>query len=389
MPNRWILPDGIADALPCMANKIENLRRQILDLFKSYGYLQVITPHIEFVESLLTDAKKDLDLYTFKVADPISGKMLGFRADITPQVARIDAHNLKSSSVNRLCYIGSIIHTKARGLTTTRCPIQVGAELYGDDTLHADLEIICLMLNTLDSLHIKNIHLELAHIGIFQDLISKVQISQPLKQEIFKALQHKDFSALTELTTSLPNYVNHNIKVLTYLCGDIDVLEQAKLEFKNPPQQVTAHLAKLSHIAACLQNRYPNLPLHFDLAESRGFHYHTGLLFAAFVPQLGQALAQGGRYDGIGAAFGTDRPATGFSADLKTLVTLIDDPLKQKNNKIWASFTEDITLWNEICKLRLQGECVIQAHCKNEAKIAGCTHKLIFTANKWQVMPLL
>jgi len=164
MPNRWILPDGIADALPEIASKIEDTRRLILDLFGTFGYQQIITSHIEFLQSLLTDAKQDLDLYTFKVADPISGKMLGFRADITPQAARIDAHNLKSDGVNRLCYIGSVIHTRPRDLSLSRCPIQVGAELYGDKTLNADLEIICLMLQVLQDLEINYLHLELAHV---------------------------------------------------------------------------------------------------------------------------------------------------------------------------------------------------------------------------------
>jgi len=388
MPDYWILPDGISDALPCTASKIEHMRRKILDLFSNFGYLQVITPHVEFAGSLLTDANRDLDLYTFKVADPISGKTLGFRADITPQVARIDAHNLKGTGINRLCYIGSVIHTKPRGLSATRCPIQVGAELYGDASLDADLEIICLMLNTLQNLDIHDIHLELAHVGIFQSIISEVQIRPNLRAKIFKALQLKDISTLNELTSSLPKDVIYNIKSLVNLCGGIKVLEQAKNKLKNPPIKVAQYLDNLNYLARCLHQRYPKLPLYFDLAESRGFHYHTGLLFAAFVPQLGQALAQGGRYDGV-IAYGNVRPSTGFSADLKTLVTLTNNVKELSDSKIWAPFAEDLTLWQAICELRMQNKCVIQAHSKEEATSAGCDKQLIFTANKWQITSLL
>jgi len=389
MPSRWILPDGIADALPPLAQQIEHMRRQILDLFHNFGYAQIITPHVEFLQSLLTDAQADLDLHTFKLADPISGQMLGLRADITPQAARIDAHNLKANAINRLCYIGSVIHTKPRGLSLSRCPIQVGAELYGDATLDADIEIICLMLQTLQYLQISDIHLELAHVGIFQSLIEGANITADLKEAIFKALQQKDGSSLAELTADLAQDVRSNLQTLNHLCGGAEVLTKAQNELQNPPPKIAEYLAQLTNIVDCLQARYPNLPLHIDLAESRGFHYHTGLFFAAFVPQLGQALAQGGRYDGIGKVFGAERAATGFSADLKTLVTLAANFANEQKPKIWAEFAPDITLWHKICELREQGKCVIQAHNKNDAKLAGCTLALILVDNKWQVLPLL
>jgi len=388
MPKRWMLPDGISDALPDMAAKIENTRRQVLDLFHSFGYLQIITPHVEFLQSLLVDAQQDLDWYTFKIADPLSGQMLGLRADITPQAARIDAHSLKNPGLNRLCYIGSVIHTKPRGLSATRCPIQVGAELYGSSKLDADIEIICLMLQTLKHLNIVDLHLELAHVGIFQSLISVADLGVDAKQTIFNALQRKDNSELIRLTADLPSDVSYNLRLLPELCGDIGVLDVARRELKNPSIQIKNHLDELSDLASCIKSRYLDLPLHVDLAEVRGFNYYTGLMFAAFVPCLGQALAQGGRYDGIGASFGRARPATGFSADLKALVSLSRLNLNNAETKIWAPFTDDISLWQIICNLRSQGKCVIQADNQQQAQYAGCNSKLVKDNNSWQIQPI-
>jgi ATP phosphoribosyltransferase regulatory subunit len=389
--DRWLLPDGIEEVLPPEAARIEIARRQVLDLFQRWGYEFVVTPHIEYLESLLTGAGQDLDLRTFKVTDPLSGRQMGFRADITPQVARIDAHTLRREGPSRLCYAGSVLHAQPRALTTSRSPIQLGAELYGDASPASDVEVISLLVDTLELAEVPDVHMDLGHVGIYRGLVRAAELSGEAEQQLFDALQRKAMDEIDALTEALPDSLRRMLRALAELCGSRDVLDLAQACLVDAPDDVHAALDELVAIADALELRYPELPLYFDLGELRGYHYHTGVVFAAFVPAVGQAIAQGGRYDDIGADFGRARPATGFSTDLKTLVTLGSMPLGEEPAGIWAPDSHDVYLWQAVRRLRADGERVVQAlpgQELSEAVQAHCDRQLVLHEGRWQVLAL-
>lgn len=389
--DRWLLPDGIEEVLPPEAARIEVARRQMLDMFQRWGYEFVVTPHIEYLESLLTGAGQDLDLRTFKVTDPQSGRLMGFRADITPQVARIDAHALRREGPSRLCYVGSVLHAQPRALSTSRSPIQLGAELYGDASPASDVEIIGLMLETLELAAVPDVHMDLGHVGIYRGLARAAGLSGTAEQQLFDALQRKAVDEVESLTASLPEGLASMLRALAELCGGREVLDLAQACLVEAPGEVHAALDELIAIADELGVRYPELPLYFDLSELRGYHYHTGVVFAAFVPGVGQSIAQGGRYDDIGADFGRARPATGFSTDLKTLVVLGQLEQAKPPVGIWAPDSHDVYLWQVVQRLRRQGERVVQALPGQQiadAKGCGCDRQLLLCDGQWQVAPL-
>lgn len=389
--DRWLLPDGIEEVLPPEAARIEVVRRQMLDMFQRWGYEFVVTPHIEYLESLLTGAGQDLDLRTFKVTDPQSGRLMGFRADITPQVARIDAHTLRREGPSRLCYVGSVLHAQPRALSTSRSPIQLGAELYGDASPASDVEIIGLMLETLELAAVPDVHMDLGHVGIYRGLARAAGLSGTAEQQLFDALQRKAVDEVESLIASLPEGLASMLRALAELCGGREVLDLAQACLVEAPDEVHAALDELIAIADELGVRYPELPLYFDLSELRGYHYHTGVVFAAFVPGVGQSIAQGGRYDDIGADFGRARPATGFSTDLKTLVVLGQLEQAKPPVGIWAPDSHDVYLWQVVQRLRRQGERVVQALPGQQiadAKGCGCDRQLLLCDGQWQVAPL-
>lgn len=389
--DRWLLPDGIEEVLPPEAARIEVARRQMLDMFQRWGYEFVVTPHIEYLESLLTGAGQDLDLRTFKVTDPQSGRLMGFRADITPQVARIDAHTLRREGPSRLCYVGSVLHAQPRALSTSRSPIQLGAELYGDASPASDVEIIGLMLETLELAAVPDVHMDLGHVGIYRGLARAAGLSGTAEQQLFDALQRKAVDEVESLTASLPEGLASMLRALAELCGGREVLDLAQACLVEAPDEVHAALDELIAIADELGVRYPELPLYFDLSELRGYHYHTGVVFAAFVPGVGQSIAQGGRYDDIGADFGRARPATGFSTDLKTLVVLGQLEQAKPPVGIWAPDSHDVYLWQVVQRLRRQGERVVQALPGQQiadAKGCDCDRQLLLCDGQWQVAPL-
>ncbi|WP_372873603.1 ATP phosphoribosyltransferase regulatory subunit [Pseudomonas sp.] len=390
--DRWLLPDGIEEVLPPEAARIEVARRQVLDLFQRWGYEFVVTPHIEYLESLLTGAGRDLDLRTFKVTDPLSGRQMGFRADITPQVARIDAHTLRREGPSRLCYAGSVVHAQPRALTTSRSPIQLGAELYGDASPASDVEVISLLVDTLELAQVPDIHMDLGHVGIYRGLARAAGLSGEVEQQLFDALQRKAMDEIVLLTEALPAALCKMLRALAELCGGREVLDLAQACLVEAPDDVHAALDDLLAIADALSLRYPELPLYFDLGELRGYRYHTGVVFAAFVPGVGQSIAQGGRYDDIGADFGRARPATGFSTDLKTLVSLGQMPLGELPAGIWAPDQHDLYLWRAVQRLRGEGERVVQAlpgQALADAHEVGCDRQLLLSDGRWQVMPLV
>ena len=389
--DRWLLPDGIEEVLPPEAARIEAARRRVLDLFQCWGYELVITPHIEYLESLLTGAGQDLDLRTFKTTDPQSGRLIGFRADITPQVARIDAHTLHRDGPSRLCYAGSVLHARPRALSNSRSPIQLGAELYGDASTASDVEVISLLLTVLALAEVPQVHMDLGHVGIYRGLARAAGLSGDAEQQLFDALQRKALDEIAQLTANLPAELASMLQALAQLCGGREVLAQAQSCLAEAPADVRHALHELIAIADTLALRYPDLPLYFDLGELRGYRYHTGVVFAAFVPGMGQSIAQGGRYDDIGADFGRARPATGFSTDLKTLVTLglrADDVLP---GAVWAPASEDLSLWHAVLELRQRTERVVQAlpgQVLADAGAAGCDRQLVLNNGQWHVVSL-
>ena len=391
--NSWILPEGIEEILPEDAKHLEGLRSKLLEMFACWGYDLVIPPFIDFLDSLLTGSGHDLDLQTFKLTDQVSGEMLGVRADMTPQVARIDAHNLKHEWPTRLCYVGTILNARSDPLHKTRSPMQIGAELYGHAGKESDVEVICLMLEMLALTGLQNIHLDLGHVGIYRAISRQAGLTELQESELIGVLQRK---ARPELQGLMDSYaINADLKAmllkLPELNGGKDVLDKARTVFLKANNEVKEALADLESIAEKLVVRFPFLPIRFDLAELRGYHYHTGIVFAAFVPSIGREIARGGRYDNIGAVFGRARPATGFSADLKLLSSLSKQYCQVKQRKvIFAPYSEDVQLNEKIRELRANQQAVVQQlpGQTGSAKELGCTSILEQDNQIWVVRPL-
>lgn len=318
----WLLPENVEDVLPPQAWRMEDLRRAVLDLFRSRGYQLVIPPLMEYVDSLLTGVGADLDLKTFKLVDQLSGRLMGVRADITPQVARIDAHLLASNAVNRLCYAGSVLHTQPDGFHRSREPIQLGAELYGEAGTAADMEILTLMLDTLHTGGIQDIQLDIGHVGVYRALALEAGLNGETEHQLFVALQAKDGSAVANLTAALPTVLRNAFAALPQLYGAREVLPEARSRLPQLPA-VSAALDTLDTLERELAALH--IEAAYDLSELRGYGYHSGVVFAAYTAGRSRAIAQGGRYDEVGRVFGHARPATGFSLDLRELAIASTD----------------------------------------------------------------
>ncbi|HEX7606189.1 MAG TPA: ATP phosphoribosyltransferase regulatory subunit [Usitatibacter sp.] len=372
---RWLLPEHIVDVLPAEARAIERLRRGILDLFESHGYELVAPPLLEYVESLLSGTGRDLDLVTFKLVDQLSGRMMGVRADHTPQVARIDSHLLNRQGVARLCYCGSVLHTVPAGMTKMREPIQIGAELYGHSGLEADLEIVQLLIAALKRTGIERIHLDLGHPSIYRALTEKSGLNAEDSEALFHAVQQKDAPAARELGGDA-------VAALTALNGGRDVIAAARKQLPSLPA-VGVALNALERLAAKCEA--PGVDISVDLAELGGFNYESGLVFAAFTPGSPDAIARGGRYDEVGASFGRARPATGFTMDLRSLAALGAKP--GPRGAILAPGDEDPALKEAIAQLRDAGNVVIREMPGQEKyrDELGCDRKLEKKDGKWLV----
>jgi ATP phosphoribosyltransferase regulatory subunit len=317
---KWLLPEFIEDILPAEAMRIEMLRREILDLFFSNGYELVMPPLLEYMDSLLTGTGHDLELRTFKVVDQLSGRMMGVRADITPQVARIDAHLLNRKGVTRLCYCGAVLHTRPAGPAATREPIQIGAEMFGEPGIRGDLEVQRLLCEALALAGAKSVRLDIGHVAVFRAIVQAAKVNGEREVELFEALQMKDVPALRTLTKRLDGKTRDALIMLPELYGGKEVLDRAEKALPAIPALKKA-LATLRALAkAC------TVPASFDLAELRGYHYHSGVVFDAYCEGAGGPasipIARGGRYDEVGKAFGRARPATGFSIDLRSLTNV-------------------------------------------------------------------
>ena len=349
----WSLPEAIADILPAEARRIESLRRSLLDLFAGYGYELVMPPLLEYVESLLSGTGRDLDLQMFKLIDQMSGRTMGIRADITPQVARIDAHLLNRPGVTRLCYAGSVLYARPRSLTGTREPFVVGAELYGHDGIEADLEIQELLLAALDAAGVARPRLDLGHAEILRAILASDPRGFISAERVYPLLQSKSRDALAALEGELSASTCASLIALTGLYGGTDVLDRARRELPQSPR-IEHGLDTLERLSARLDPDRVSI----DLGDLRGYHYHSGTMFAAYSAGLPGAVARGGRYDEVGLAFGRSRPATGFSLDLRELVRIAH--VNGARAPIVAPRGDDATLRAAIADLRGRGEIVVQ-----------------------------
>jgi len=350
----WLLPENIADVLPSEARKIEELRRALLDRFRAYGYELVMPPLLEYLESLLTSGGADLNLRTFKLVDQLSGRTLGLRADTTPQVARIDAHLLNRQGVTRLCYAGSVLHTRPRGLHATREQIQVGAELYGHAGLEADVEVQQLMLDAMRLAGFDKVRLDLCHAGVLAALFAREPAAAAMGETLYEALAGKDVARLDELTQGLDAPIRDALRLLPSLYGDASVLELARQRLPQWPDIAQA-LDDLAFLAAQVEGAEVTI----DLADLRGYAYHSGVMFSAYVDGVSNAVARGGRYDHVGQAYGRARAATGFSLDLRELARIL--PAQARSSAILAPWRHDDALRASVAALRDAGEIVIQA----------------------------
>lgn len=381
MNHAWLLPEYIEDILPPYARQAEALRRRLLDLFDGYGYELACPPMVEYLDSLLTGAAGDLDLKTFKVVDGLSGRMMGVRADITPQAARIDAHLLNRQGITRLCYAGPVLHAKPDGLSGSREPHQVGAELFGHAGIEADREILQLLVAALAASGLREVRISLGHVGLFRALSVAAGVPKETERPLFRALRAKDAPTLAQLTEGLAETWRAAFLRLPELYGDASVIAVARRELPDLPG-VTRALDDLDALLAV------DGGLAVDLADLRGYGYHTGAVFAAYVGGQAQAVALGGRYDNAGAVFGRARPATGFSLDLRRIVDSLPEPAARPG--ILAPLADDPALLARMAELRAAGERVVVEFPGQEAHRAeaGCDRQLVKQGGGWTILPM-
>jgi ATP phosphoribosyltransferase regulatory subunit len=356
---RWLLPEGIEEILPLEARRLEGMRRRLLDLFDTWGYELVMPPLIEYLEALLTGTGKDLDLQTFKLTDQLSGRLMGVRADMTPQAARIDAHYLKRAVPVRLCYVGSVLRTRPDEFAGSRELLQLGAELFGHPGPESDIEILRLMLAVLYTIGVEHAHLDLGHVGVFRHLLADSGLKAGLETDLFDALQRRarpDIDALLA-HADLPADKKAMLAALTELNGGPEVIAEGRVRLAAGGAPVRQALDNLQTVVDAVAGKYAGLPVYVDLAELRGYRYYTGVVYSLLLPGQGQAVAQGGRYDGIGKAFGRERAATGFSADLRRLLKLLPNGAAAPGG-ILAPWEDDAALAAEVARLRATGQRV-------------------------------
>lgn len=390
--NRWLLPEGIDEILPPQAAKLELLRRQLLDMYSKWGYEQVFPPLVEYLESLLTGAGNDLSLQTFKLTDQLNGRMMGVRADITPQVARIDARQ-GARGTARLCYVGDVLHTKPASLLDARSLMQIGVELFGHDGIGADVEVIRLMLDSVHQAGVRAPHIDLGHVAIYRTLVNAAAFDQAADKQLRDILQRKAVPELEQFVAqqNLDSELGETLLALPGMAGDRAALHDACEYLAGYPEAIGA-INDLEKIADYLEANYPDATLYFDLSELRGYNYHTGMVFSTYVAGKGQAIANGGRYDHAGKVFGEARPATGFSADLVQLMRYSESALGRP--KVFAPAAMDLPtaqrkgLDEQIQKLRGNGRVVITGFLDDTPEAFGCSEQLVFQAGGWVLEPV-
>ncbi|MDH3355028.1 MAG: ATP phosphoribosyltransferase regulatory subunit, partial [Chromatiales bacterium] len=388
---KWILPEGIEELSPQRAAQVESARRQLLDLYRLWGYELVMPPFVEYLDSLLTGTGEDLELKTFKLIDQMSGRMMGVRADMTPQVARIDAHLLKREEPTRLCYVGTVLQTLPDSHGGTRAPLQVGAELYGHAGIESDLEVVKLAIESLQQMGLSELTLDIGHVGIYRALIEQAGLSRDQELQLFERIQRKSLHEIKQLFSewNFNSDIAKMLMALVGLAGDESILADAADVLKGATPEVHEALEALQKIASGLSS-IDGVKLHFDLTELRGYHYHTGLVFAAYVMGESAAVAQGGRYDEIGKVFGHARPATGFTIELKRVLMLSENKIAEKVDTILAPAMDDAALIAKVIELRASGHRIIQAlpGQSGDAVTMGCNQILEMDADGWKVVAL-
>ncbi len=392
--DRWQLPDGVDELLPDAAWQVESLRKKIIERCQSWGFELVMPPMIEYLDSLLTGTGETMDLQTFKLVDQQNGRALGIRADMTPQVARIDAHSLRSDGPNRLFYTGSVLRTRTDGFGGSRSPLQFGAELFGHSGPHSDIEIIRLMLDTLSEagINASSLILDLGHVGVYRALVSKLALSDEVASELFQSVQRGSFPDVSAILANVPQAqstgIEHMLAQLMQLRGNDSIVDDARTAFADAPTEARDALDDLQAVIEGVKSTHPDIAINVDLAELRGYSYHTGVLFAAYTSN-GEELARGGRYDDVGAAFGRPRPATGFSGDLKKLADKMP-PANRSQEAIYVAAANVNAAWLEIVKLRNRGERVLTelAGIDRSLQTVQCDRELIFNDGQWQLNTL-
>lgn len=382
MPN-WLLPENVADVLPSEARKTEELRRTLLDNFRRYGYELVAPPMLEYIESLMPVPDADLDLRMFKLIDQLSGRTMGVRADMTTQVARIDAHLLNRRSVTRLCYAGSVLHSRPSGFHATREPLQIGAEVYGHAGLEADAEIQALALQSLRLAGLEHVTLDLSHAGILRAILDDDSAASARRSELIALLRAKDMPGLQALVEGFADPIRSALLTLPLLNGDVHVLDRARTCLPSKPS-IAAAIDELASLAASAAGVRVNI----DLADLSGYQYESGVTFALYVPGLPNAVARGGRYDHVGEAFGRARPATGFSMDLREIARLL--PSAEPTLAIRAPWGQSPELAALIAGLRDSGEIVIQTlpgHEHDEQEF-DCDREIVVEGGKFIIKQL-
>lgn len=381
--DRWQLPQGIEELLPAKAAALEALRVRLLGSMQARGYRLVSPPMIEFLESLLTGTGSALERATYKLTDSQTGRTMGVRADFTPQVARIDAHYLTGSEVNRLCYAGPVVRTRPRTPGGAREDLQLGGEVFGIADLSADCEVIDTMLNLFDVVGARDITLSVGHVGIYRELVKLAKLDDQAKQELLATLQQfsiPDIDALVE--GSIHDLTS--FRSLMNLSGGVGLLDSARDELPDSSEIIDC-LNQLAGVCEFVTHAYPDIKIHIDLADVRGYQYHTGVIFECLVDGAGKPLANGGRYDAIGAGFGRSRPATGFSADLKAMLSLQSETSNEAR-AILAPSEHDGSLRSAVAELRSSGEQVITR--LSDSDVEYCDRQLVNKKNKWVVEPL-
>ncbi len=381
--DRWVLPAGIEEVLPVQAAWLETKRREILDLYRSWGYELIIPPFIEYLESLLVGSGRDLGLQTFTLTDQLTGRTMGVRADMTPQAARIDAHRLGRDVPTRLCYMGTVLHTLPSDVSGSRSLLQIGAELFGHFGIDSDLEILQLMLETLKTCAIEGPHVDLSHVAIYRELVSKAGLSEADELKYFDRLLHKAIPDVERLVADwgLPTRIQENLTDLCRLHGEDEILAKAREKLAWLGPEIDAALSHLAELAGGIRDSFDDVEVNFDLAELSGYHYHTGMVFTCYVPNQGQEIARGGRYDHIGEVFGRARPATGFSINLKDLMRVSgqEQLASEADDAIFAPWSADPARSAKIRELRDRGERVIVAlkGQSGDASAMGCRRILV------------
>jgi len=388
--DRWLLPVGVEEMLPAEAARIEGLRRKTLDLLDGWGYDLVMPPLMEYLDSLLTGAGHGLEIETFKLTDQMSGRMMGVRADMTPQVARIDAHYLHNDGANRLCYFGPVLRTRPDCLGCSRVPLQLGAELFGVKSFRADIEIVELLVETLHSIGLKKLHVDFGHMGIFQALAAEENLDADAQDQLVEVISSRAGENVAQLCQSLglPAGASELFILLTSSSGEVDSLPGVVEKFSAATEEVKAAVQNLSRIAGCLKKSLPATRLYYDLAELKGKSYHNGLVFSVYTKGSGRAIANGGRYDDIGIDFGRARPATGFSLDcaVSGLIKQSDTGATDSYTTICAPDDDDPALFDAVKQLRQDGKRVVFCYDNEQAGTdSKNTANLVRLDGKWIV----